>query len=160
MYYLNQKCSACTIPKIDFISINIFYTCCVLQLILSLFIIYSFIFIPLLLRIKNAVSASIFWESHFLINCISSMTHSVMSVTTGQQFLVNYTPGIWLYLRATSRVLNHPYLFFLKSHFESIRHLFGGIFLLLGFLRTPLLTMFLNSFRVDVRKPSRSSISL
>ena len=64
-----------------------------------------------------------------LSNHISSMTHSVMSVNIGEYLLVKYTPIIWVYPRTTRRALNWLSLVFLKNCFDSIIHLFGGIFL-------------------------------
>ena len=87
---------------------------------------------------KNSVSTSIVWESHLLINPICSMTRSVTPVTTGEYFLVKYTPVIWVYPRATRRDLNLPSILFLNTHFESIMCLFQGIFLLLDFTHTTL----------------------
>ena len=52
---------------------------------------------------------------------------------------MNYTSGIWVYLSATRFALNHPYLFFLKTHVGSIWHLFGGKVLFGGFSPYPLI---------------------
>ena len=102
---------------------------------------------------KNTVSISIVSESHFFINHIGSMTHSVLSVTNGEYFFVNSTPVFWVLPGATRRSLNQTSLFFLNAYFESIRCLFGGIFLLLYFLHNPLFIMYLNSFLMDVSQP-------
>ena len=53
--------------------------------------------------------------------------------------------------------LNRSSLLFLNTHFESIRNLFGGIILLLGFLHTPLFIISLNSLRINVHQPSHDS---
>ena len=73
------------------------------------------------------VSTSMVWESHLLINYIIRMTQSVMSDTTGEQFQLNSTPLIWLYTCASRNALNTTSIFFIKTHFESIKHLFGII---------------------------------
>ena len=99
----------------------------------------------------------IVWKYHLLINKIIIMTHSVMSVTTGEYLLVKSTPGIWVYTHATIHALNWPYIFFLKTLFESIRcylevYLFFWIFSI-----PPCLLCY---FRMDIRHPSLSTGSL
>ena len=148
MYYLNQQHASCKRTQIDFISVNIYQY---VQYSLSNSAITSCISMQIYsssTEYKNSVSMSIVWESHLLINHISIMTHGVTSVNIGKQFQVKSTPGIWVYPHTTRCALNWPSLFFLNTHFDSIRHIFGGIFLLLDFLHTPLFIMSLNLFRI------------
>ena len=81
----------------------------------------------------NTVSKFIVREYHLLINFIIIMIHSVMSVTTGEYFLVKFTPEIWVCLRSTKRALHRPFIFFLKTNFLSIKRLFGEVFHSFGF---------------------------
>ena len=60
------------------------------------------------------------------MNQINIMARSVTSVTTGEYFTVNFTPGICVYLHETRSALNH-------SYFESVSRLFRGIFIMLVF---------------------------
>ena len=80
---------------------------------------------------------SIFYELHLFINRISSMAHSVTSVTTVEWFLVNYNPVIWVYPHATIRALYQPSILFLNAHLELLRYLFAEILPLFGFFQTP-----------------------
>ena len=133
------------------------FTYNLLQVLIPFLLVYLCRFILLLVLIKSVVSTSMVSEFHLLIKHIISMTYSATSMTTGKQFLVKSTPIIWVYPRATRRALKWSYLFFLNSHFESIMRLLGGIFLLLGFIHTPLFIMSLNEFLMDIFQPSRSS---
>ena len=112
MYSLNHQYCACTRPQIYFISVNIYsyiyYSSSTSSITSGIFMqIYSFITVY-----ENTFSTSIVWESQFFIYHISSMPRSVTSVTTGEQFLVNFSPGIWVYPCTTRRALNRPYTFF------------------------------------------------
>ena len=58
-----------------------------------------------------------------LINHISSMTCSVISVANVDLLLVKYNPVFWVYPHATRLSLNQPIIFFLKTNFELIMRL-------------------------------------
>ena len=102
----------------------------------------------------NALSMSIVYGYHLLINQISIMTRSLMSLTTGEYLSVNSTPVMWVYSHGTIGSLYQTSLFFLKTNLESIMRLFGGIFILQDLLHTPLFIISSNYFRIDMHQPS------
>ena len=141
MYYLNQKRASCMRPYIHCININIFlylYYYSSTSAIPSSIFMYNSSYST---AYKKYAAMLIVWEYQLLINHRSIMTCSVTSGTTRQYFFVKSTHGIWVYHRATRHDLNWEYLFLLKTHFESIMRLFGGIFFILDFLHTPLFIM-------------------
>ena len=65
------------------------------------------------------------------------MVCSMTSVTTVEQIYVNHTSGILVYSCVTRHDLNQTSLLFLITHFESVRRLFCGKFILLDFFSYP-----------------------
>ena len=108
MYYFNQRRPSCTIPQIHLISANILsYVYFSLSTSAINYVIFIYISSSKTVY-KIYVSVYIFWESHLLINHISSIIHSMRSVTTGEQFSVKCTPAIWLYFHSTRNALYQP----------------------------------------------------
>ena len=130
MYCLNQLSPACNRNYIHLIRANLSFYVFIFP---STYAMSSVVFMQISYfkaSYKNTVSTSIVWKYHLLIKHKSIMMCSVTSVTTGKYFLVNSTPGILLYPCSSRYDLYGPSLFFFKTHFDSIGHLFYGILLL------------------------------
>ena len=78
------------------------------------------------------------------------MMGSALSDTTVRLFSENYTPGIWLYPRATTHALKWTLFYFLNTHFESIGQLLVIKSFFLVIHHTPLLIMRLNFLLVSL----------